>query len=415
MVITIISTGLTVFDNGHPISGGIENIVYNTAYRLLLKGINIYIIDSIRLLNKKESTLRKHYIINLKRTRFIELPLSIIGGKGRICAQLIDQSVFGFNVCNYLNEILSYISNNNEQIIFHLHDPIVAYMVLRCLDKHDIRIVYTIHNALYLNPERSLLFPLYMNIERNVVQVADKVLTTHYSLSSVIRKLFNVYNIDVLYNGVDTKFFTPDLRGKIDLIPDKHLAYFIEKYEKIFGYVGPLIPEKGVDILLRAFKHVSHPIDRVGLIVIGPFKGYGVKGFSRYALELLQYTRNHGLKNVYFTGEVRHDFLRYIYPNLDYLIQPFRFFEPLSLSAIESLSSGTPLIVPCRGDGGFIVENFNTGICYRNEGDLRTILMDAINYGGYEDLRKQSRIIAEKLFDWDIIIDKLLAVYGELL
>jgi len=409
MEIIIVSTGLARLRNCRPLSGGIESVVYSMAHHLSMRGYSVTIIDSIKGFNGGKCP---YNIVSVPRTCFREQMNFVRSARVSRLLQIVDQIVFSINS----KRLFKRISFSKDTII-HLHDPVASSFLLNYLVGRGYRIVYTLHNALYLSSFQSYGFKICSVADRKIIHRAHRIIFTHYSLCNYFKRLYPSLGskFRVVHNGVDTGFFTPDKKNYSNSSFDKLLKGFIEKYEYLIGYVGPIIREKGVDILIKSFREVNKVpglSKRIGLVIVGPSRGYGASGYSAYHLALLDYVRRHGLDNVLFTGELDRETISYLYPRLDYLIQPFRFYEPLSLSAIESLASGTPIIAPCRGDAGLFIKAYSVGYCYIDD-RITDAILEAL-YNRDHGMRVRARELALKLFSWNTIVDRLVSIYREL-
>lgn len=104
----------------------------------------------------------------------------------------------------------------------------------------------------------------------------------------------------------------------------------------VFLYVGRLIPLKGIDKLLEAWKVFSSQAesDEVTLLLVG-------EGPQRGELEL--YCANHGLDNVRFAGAVDYDALAPFYKAADVFVIP-TLEDNWSLVVPEAMACGLPIL-----------------------------------------------------------------------
>jgi glycosyltransferase involved in cell wall biosynthesis len=104
----------------------------------------------------------------------------------------------------------------------------------------------------------------------------------------------------------------------------------------VFLYVGRLIPLKGIDRLLEAWKVFSSQTEPDGVTLLlvgdGPQRG-----------ELEQYCVTHGLPNVRFAGAVDYDALAPFYKAADVFIIP-TLEDNWSLVVPEAMASGLPIL-----------------------------------------------------------------------
>ncbi len=122
----------------------------------------------------------------------------------------------------------------------------------------------------------------------------------------------------------------------------------------VVGFAGRLVPEKGVDVLLRAFAIVvaRHPAAR--LIVVGD-------GPSRRELERL--AKELGIVNgVEWTGKLTQSEMERRLDAAWVQVVPSRWAEPFGLVAIEAMMRGTLAVVTPAGGLGEIVVDGETGL-----------------------------------------------------
>jgi glycosyltransferase involved in cell wall biosynthesis len=141
-------------------------------------------------------------------------------------------------------------------------------------------------------------------------------------------------------NGLNTRAFV--LSNGIELSKfNSNLNH--EQFDRQFGlkdenkkilYVGRLMEEKGLDVLIKAYGIVSAKVPNSNLIIVG-------KGHLRKNLEDL--TNRLGLKNVVFTGFVSDSLLKQAYASSDLFVLPsYAEIQPLVL--LEALAMGLPAI-----------------------------------------------------------------------
>lgn len=156
----------------------------------------------------------------------------------------------------------------------------------------------------------------------------------------------------------------------------------------IFGYVGRLALEKGINELLQAYLEVQD--DESILMLVGPY--YGVD-----ALNQDLYKKAQESKNIIFVGPVN-DAEKY-YATFDYLILP-SYREGFGLVVLEAAAMGTPTIVSnIKGPTEFVKDNHN-GL-YFNVKDAESLkevltkvlqsdnsLHERLSANAYEDVRR---------------------------
>ena len=133
----------------------------------------------------------------------------------------------------------------------------------------------------------------------------------------------------VLSNGIELSKFNSNLNHEQF---DRHFG--LKDENKKILYVGRLMEEKGLEVLIKAYGIVNAKVPNTNLIIVG-------KGHMRTNLEAL--ANRLGLKNVVFTGFVSDSMLRQAYASSDLFVLPsYAEIQPLVL--LEALAMGLPAI-----------------------------------------------------------------------
>lgn len=125
-----------------------------------------------------------------------------------------------------------------------------------------------------------------------------------------------------------------------------------------FGFVGSIIPAKGLDILLNAWKHAD--TKDAELLIWGNLETD--KTFSKVVQELAK-----GQKNVYFKGTFLGNEIKSVYEEIDILVVPSRWFENAPLVLRNAMHTHTPAIVTDLGSLPEMVTHGKTGYVFENE------------------------------------------------
>lgn len=123
--------------------------------------------------------------------------------------------------------------------------------------------------------------------------------------------------------------------------------------ELVFGFVGSIVPQKGLDTLLRAFAQVPDP--NIRLRVCGGFFGDPV-----YARDVRRLMDLDG--RVEWMGHVRHADIFRVLRSLDVFCLPSRVPESFSLVLHEACAAGIPALVSALGAPGALVAKYGFGV-----------------------------------------------------
>jgi glycosyltransferase involved in cell wall biosynthesis len=123
-------------------------------------------------------------------------------------------------------------------------------------------------------------------------------------------------------------------------------------HDKIILFVGRLVHEKGVHVLISSMPQILKSVD-ARLVIVGD-------GPIKRSLEGLAQQRNLN-SHVLFMGNVDDKTLRLIYQVADVSVVP-SLIEPFGITAIQAFAARTPLVVANSGGLSEIVENGKTGV-----------------------------------------------------
>lgn len=125
-----------------------------------------------------------------------------------------------------------------------------------------------------------------------------------------------------------------------------------------FGFIGSIIPSKGLDILLKAWSKVSGP--NIQLKVYG-----NLDTNKKYKKEIMKLRKN--CKNIKFLGTFFPNKIAYVFSEIDVLIIPSRWFENAPLVLRNALVSHTPVIATNLGSLVELVKERDSGLLFENE------------------------------------------------
>ena len=176
----------------------------------------------------------------------------------------------------------------------------------------------------------------------------------------------------------------------------------LDSGKSLLFYVGNLVPIKGTDILIEAFKIVRDKEDYVELIIIGD-------GSEREVLE--QQVLDEGLEEmVFFLGRKDHTIIPLYVNASDILIVPSR-NEGRSVATIEALACGKPVVASRVGGIPETIVNDQLGILVEKENPVALAdgIMNALNRTWDE------RYISNyaKQYDQGQLISHVLKVYDK--
>jgi glycosyltransferase involved in cell wall biosynthesis len=310
--------------------------------------------------------------------------------------------------------------------IVHIHhlDAHISLSILPVIKSHGVPIVWTQH----------IYTPLCINynlIDENTGNICEACRPNKFYQATVKRckknslfasftgTLFQYFNSGLkLYDYTDHFLFPSEfIRNKFinwgfPSYRSSKLTYFYDsrKIKPVFGgegyglFFGRLVPEKGVDFILRALKGTGIPFKIVG---DGPSRKHHI-----------EFAKKLGLENIEFTGYKSGNELFRIISGANFIVAPSVWYEVVGLVIVEAFSYGKPAIGSYIGGIPEVITDGETGFLFEHTSpeDLREKMLKlyldpemAIQMG------KQARSWVERVYSPQLHYTKLMDHYSSLI
>ncbi len=291
-----------------------------------------------------------------------------------------------------------------KPFMIHAHDWLVAHSAISLKHIFRVPLVVTIHSTEH--GRRSGIHDDYQRMisstESWLAREAWRVICcSRYMVEEVNRALGTPLDkIDLIPNGVYPEKFSPPPS------PDQFKSRYVYPGEKLVLYVGRLVYEKGVHLLLESWPKVLAAVN-ARLVIVG--EGYLKEWISRRAAELgVSY-------KIYLPGFLSSQELRWLYTVADVFVMP-SLYEPFGIVALEASAAGLPIVSTCRGGIGEILSHMET--CIRVDTDPDSVAWGIIRVltdpGLAEAIRNKARENVSKNYSWDRIGELTLSVYQKI-
>jgi glycosyltransferase involved in cell wall biosynthesis len=316
--------------------------------------------------------------------------------------------VYLMNV-NMQKEAATIIRNLDENVdVIHAHDWLVATAGIGL--KHVFRkpLFATIHsteigrrNGIHLDHERMI-----HETEAWLTYEAWKVICCSDYMVSHVRWAFGLPPDKqvMIPNGVNTDVYAE--------AQSKDLTQFRRRFalpgERIVLFVGRLVYEKGVHVLVNAIPKVLEKVNAKTVIVGNGYMKEQISGIVK-GLGIDQ--------KVMFTGFVDDETLRRLQTCADVSVVP-SLFEPFGIVALEAMAAKSPVVVSDTGGLAEIVDHDVDGIeVYPNNPDslawgITRVLTDERNANR---LRSNAYKKIQEKYNWDRIAKQTRDVYRTVL
>jgi glycogen(starch) synthase len=369
------------------IIGGISKVVYNLAQSLGRSGNEVHVIsfweEGTRDFEYDNNVfVHRVRLNNVSWSSFIEWVMQLNFAMLECAVGLLRQKKFD---------------------IIHAHDWLVAYAAKVLKNSFSIPLISTIHatesgrnNGIHTDMQRDI-----SSIEKMLSEQSDRLIVNSKYMKDEISSIFDISKdkISIVRNGADL--------NKFDIVNAD--AEFRNNYaapnEKIVFFVGRLVNEKGVHILIDAIPQILGKNNNVKFVIAG--RGPCLNN-------LIDQSRNLNVYNkVYFTGFVCEEVLLKLYKCSNIAVFPST-YEPFGIVALEGMVAGIPVVVSDTGGLREIVNHRENGMRFYsgNSNSLADCILELLEN---EELSKQitgnALEIVHRLYNWNNITKKLLQEY----
>ncbi len=296
--------------------------------------------------------------------------------------------------------------NEQKFDVIHAHDWMVTDAAWVLKTAFDTPLVTTIHAT-----EQGRMGGIHTSLQRYVHQMewrltyeSYRVIVNSHHMVDELRGSFDLPmdKMDVIPNGVTPENF------RIDFPENEKRAFrqsFAGESQKIVLYVGRLVNEKGVQVLIDAAPKVIHQYPETQFLIVG----------TGYFMETLKAQAAYSgiTQNVRFLGYVADSDLLKLYQISDAVAIP-SLYEPFGIVALEGMAAGTPVVVSDVGGLRDFVEHGQNGITtYAGNSDSLAwgILQVLRDPGLAHHLIHTATKAVEEVYNWKMITKKTQETY----
>lgn len=291
--------------------------------------------------------------------------------------------------------------------IVHAHDWMVCDAAWVMKRGFGLPLVSTMHAT-----EAGRMKGLHTDLQRYINQLewrltfeSWRVIVNSQHMHQELQGLFNVPpdKISVIPNGIDPEVFD------FEYDPHPLRSQFAADHEKIVLFVGRMVMEKGVQVLLHAIPSVSYECPGTKFLCVGT--GYYLDELKGMADGL---NISHDVK---FLGYVSDPDLLRLFKIADVVCIP-SLYEPFGIVALEGMAAKVPVVTSDTGGLPDFVENFANGITTYtdNAQSLSWGLLQVLrNPELAERLKSEGYHRVSTIYNWKIIAKHTLEVYDQVL
>ena len=374
------------------IVGGISRVVHDLAQKLGEKGNEIHVVtcweQNTKEVEKDENVyVHRVHTLDVNSYNFIDWAL-------HLNFAIIEHSI-------------KLINETGRFDIIHAHDWIVAYAARTIKYSYHVPLVSTMHAT-----ESGRNWGLHNDTQRYINGVewwlsyeSWKVIVNSEYMRNEVEILFNLPKdkVNVIFNGVDLNKFNGIERDC------EFRRGYAQDNEKIVFFVGRLVNEKGIQVLMDAIPKIINHFNDSKYIIAG--KG---PQFEYLKWKAAQMNISH---KVHLTGYISEENLLKLYKCSDVAVFP-SLYEPFGIVALEGMVAGVPVVVSDTGGLGEIVNHGIDGIkSYTgNSNSLADGILEILyNPLKAEEMKKNAFEKVNRYFNWDLISEQTINVYNNVL
>ncbi len=373
--------------------GGLSRHVYDLSRYLVKEGCEVHVVTTYSsqapVCDIVEGVhVHRVHVLKPDGDEFIHWTLGLNLAMLKKVDELIDQQGYQFD-------------------LVHAHDWLVGYAAKVIKQQYALPLVATIHATEY-GRNGGVVTDLQKKIsaiEWELTYEAQQVIVCSTAMK---QELINIFALPedkqaVIANGVDKTTLHTSLSST-----GKQTGESGTQGEQILVFVGRLVREKGVHILLEAMPQVLRECPHTRLVIMG--KGPMLEEWKSLSVSL-------GLHNrVSFTGfladEQRNDWLlrasAAVFPSL---------YEPFGIVALEAMAMHLPVIVSDIGGLADVVRHQENGLKFipGNASSLARQITDLLQHpDAAESYANQASKELER-YDWGVIAQQTMGVYRRVL
>src|SRR3990170_8273129 len=301
--------------------------------------------------------------------------------------------------------------------IIHSHLCHMPDVFLRLFNKIRVPTVLTVHGTIQMlrdhaimarsffgdleSGEESMLlfYPIIRLLQQKYVKhVSRSVAVSNATKELAIKHLkIEEEKINVVYNGVDTKIFSPPRKEEVETKYSRHTVL----------YVGRMVSKKGIHVLVKAMPEVLQVFPETRFL----FVGGGNIPLYKEAIRKMGTPE----KNFSFVGHVGYFERPKIVREATVFVNP-SFFENCSLSVLEAMSCGSAVVASDVGGNPEIIETGKNGLlvpAFDDKSLAKSIISLLENESFNKEIGKEARRTVERSFSSTTFAEETYNIYQQ--
>jgi len=303
--------------------------------------------------------------------------------------------------------------------IIHSHLCHMPDVFLRLFNKIRVPTVLTVHGTIQMlrahalmarsffsdleSGEKSMLlfYPIIRLLQQNYVKHISRFVAVSNATKELAIKHLKIEKekINVVYNGVDTKIFSPPNKKEVETKYSRHTVL----------YVGRMVSKKGIHILVKAMPEVLRVFPETRFL----FVGSGNIPLYKEAIRKMGIPE----KNCSFLGHMGYFERPKIVREATVFVNP-SFFENCSLSVLEAMSCGSAVVASNVGGNPEIIETGKNGLlvpAFDDKSLAKSIISLLENENLNKEIGREARRTVERSFSSTTFAEETYNIYQQTL
>lgn len=307
----------------------------------------------------------------------------------------------------YFVEFAQLLSAEHQYDLIHIHEWLTGAAGVALKLRWKAPLLVTIHGTErgrhqgYITSRTSQQIN---QLEWQICYEAWRVIVCSQFMREELQRYFNTpaNKIDVIFNGVNSK-------PAHECTPVEATALrtrYAPKGERLLFFVGRMVHEKGVHVLIRALPRILAAYPQTKLLLAGK------NGQKMWPLAY-ELGVEHAIEFLGFISDRERDC---IYRVVDAAIFP-SLYEPFGIVALEAMSCGCNVIASHVGGLREVVEHLRNGLAVYPDDPLSIAwAVDQLfsNPDAATQWRRRAQTETLPLFSWQLIAEQTAAVYAQI-
>ncbi|WP_176692774.1 glycosyltransferase [Photorhabdus luminescens] len=275
--------------------------------------------------------------------------------------------------------------------------------------------ILIVHNSIKLYNEIKKFYPeeliiLHMHNKKNTehLDYRTKLITPSIFLADFFKKETPDINVKVVPNGISKDMYNSNQHWNRE-------KFNLQDKDIVILYAGRLDKGKGVIELMESVAILKNTIKNIKLLIVGDYKTKKRGRLEDYRKKVIEQA-NKMSSYCILVGNIPPNDMHKIYPLANLTVVPSLTDEAFCMVALESMASGTPVLVSPRGGiKEFVIHN-ETGFHLKEPLSVESISLDiseTLNNPNVKAIAAKAKLTALNNYDWKNISNKFIDVLNE--